>query len=144
MADAITDKWTALKGRSIADCVRIYLTCTRKWPFFGAALFHAKVRTRSPIFKFSGWNLILFSFLFSRSRPVEAMPIWKEQTFGWLSMRRRSHFLTWRQCSRWPVCLTRLWSPLAAVKMISWLSSTTAISKALERKRCSLLFPNLR
>ncbi|XP_032788772.1 pleckstrin homology domain-containing family H member 2 isoform X2 [Daphnia magna] len=43
MADAITDKWTALKGRSIADCVRIYLTCTRKWPFFGAALFHAKV-----------------------------------------------------------------------------------------------------
>ena len=45
MADAITDKWTALKGRSIADCVRIYLTCTRKWPFFGAALFHAKVRT---------------------------------------------------------------------------------------------------
>jgi len=48
MAAAITDKWTALKGRSIADCVRIYLTCTRKWPFFGAALFHAKV---SQVFK---------------------------------------------------------------------------------------------
>lgn len=47
MADAITDKWTALKGRSIADCVRIYLTCTRKWPFFGAALFHAKVNSDS-------------------------------------------------------------------------------------------------
>ena len=33
-----------MKGRTIADCVRIYLTCTRKWPFFGAALFHAKVK----------------------------------------------------------------------------------------------------
>lgn len=47
IADAITDKWTALKGRSITDCVRIYLTCTRKWPFFGAALFHAKVCSTS-------------------------------------------------------------------------------------------------
>ena len=45
IADAITDKWTALKGRNITDCVRIYLTCTRKWPFFGAALFHAKVKS---------------------------------------------------------------------------------------------------
>ncbi|CAH0561141.1 unnamed protein product [Brassicogethes aeneus] len=37
-------KWRALKGRTQLDCVRIYLTCTRKWPFFGATLFQAKLR----------------------------------------------------------------------------------------------------
>ena len=45
MVDAISDKWSALRGRSTADCVRIYLTCTRKWPLYGAALFRAKVQT---------------------------------------------------------------------------------------------------
>lgn len=34
----------ALRGHSAADCVRIYLTVARKWPFFGAKLFLAKVR----------------------------------------------------------------------------------------------------
>ncbi|XP_041981680.1 uncharacterized protein CG43867 isoform X2 [Aricia agestis] len=37
-------KWVALKGRSAADCVRIYLNCTRKWPFFGATLFQARIK----------------------------------------------------------------------------------------------------
>ncbi|XP_066150392.1 uncharacterized protein CG43867 isoform X4 [Euwallacea fornicatus] len=37
-------KWRALKGRTQLDCVRIYLTCTRKWPYFGATLFQAKLR----------------------------------------------------------------------------------------------------
>lgn len=32
-------KWRSLKGRTQSDCVRIYLNCTRKWPFFGATLF---------------------------------------------------------------------------------------------------------
>lgn len=35
-------KWALLRGRSVIDCVRIYLTCCRKWPFCGAALFQAK------------------------------------------------------------------------------------------------------
>lgn len=35
-------KWRALKGRTQLDCVRIYLTCTRKWPFFGATLFQVE------------------------------------------------------------------------------------------------------
>lgn len=39
----LQEKWMSLKGRSALDCVRIYLTCTRKWPFFGASLFQAKV-----------------------------------------------------------------------------------------------------
>ncbi|XP_039294127.1 uncharacterized protein CG43867-like [Nilaparvata lugens] len=38
----LQEKWISLKGRSPLDCVRIYLTCTRKWPFFGASLFQAK------------------------------------------------------------------------------------------------------
>lgn len=37
-------KWLSLKGRSTLDCVRIYLTCCRKWSFFGASLFQAKPR----------------------------------------------------------------------------------------------------
>lgn len=35
----LLEKWKSLKGRTQLDCVRIYLTCTRKWPFFGATLF---------------------------------------------------------------------------------------------------------
>lgn len=35
----LLEKWRSLKGRTQLDCVRIYLTCTRKWPYFGATLF---------------------------------------------------------------------------------------------------------
>ncbi|XP_050068009.1 uncharacterized protein CG43867 isoform X6 [Anopheles maculipalpis] len=44
LQDLLSAKWALLRGRSILDCVRIYLTCARKWPFFGAALFQAKPR----------------------------------------------------------------------------------------------------
>lgn len=40
----LSTRWMALRGHSAADCVRIYLTVARKWPFFGAKLFFAKVR----------------------------------------------------------------------------------------------------
>jgi hypothetical protein len=40
----LSTKWMALRGHSAADCIRIYLTVARKWPFFGAKLFFAKVR----------------------------------------------------------------------------------------------------
>jgi len=43
LQEKLQEKWIALKGRSMLDCVRIYLTCTRKWPFFGATLYQAKV-----------------------------------------------------------------------------------------------------
>ncbi|OWK10827.1 hypothetical protein Celaphus_00005655 [Cervus elaphus hippelaphus] len=39
----------ALRGHSAADCVRIYLTVARKWPFFGAKLFLAKPITPSSL-----------------------------------------------------------------------------------------------
>ncbi|KAL1783830.1 pleckstrin-likey domain-containing family H member 2 [Sigmodon hispidus] len=38
----LSTRWMALRGHSAADCVRIYLTVARKWPFFGAKLFLAK------------------------------------------------------------------------------------------------------
>ncbi|XP_048858663.1 pleckstrin homology domain-containing family H member 2 isoform X2 [Brienomyrus brachyistius] len=38
----LTARWGSLRGRSSTDCIRIYLTVARKWPFFGAKLFTAK------------------------------------------------------------------------------------------------------
>uniref|UniRef100_T1J612 PH domain-containing protein n=1 Tax=Strigamia maritima TaxID=126957 RepID=T1J612_STRMM len=42
--ELFADKWIALKGRNTLDCARIYLTCTRKWSFFGTKLFSAKMK----------------------------------------------------------------------------------------------------
>ncbi|KAB7506302.1 Uncharacterized protein Anas_04819 [Armadillidium nasatum] len=39
--DSLQEKWLSLRGRGQADCVRIFLTCARKWPFFGSTLFPA-------------------------------------------------------------------------------------------------------
>ncbi|XP_006873113.1 PREDICTED: pleckstrin homology domain-containing family H member 1 [Chrysochloris asiatica] len=42
LADMLTTKWAALQGCSPPECIRIYLTVARKWPFFGAKLFTAQ------------------------------------------------------------------------------------------------------
>ncbi|KAH9379563.1 hypothetical protein HPB48_016416 [Haemaphysalis longicornis] len=39
---ALGERWCALRGRPVQDCVRIYLNCVRKWPLCGARLFAAK------------------------------------------------------------------------------------------------------
>lgn len=44
LQELLTTKWMLLKGKSVVDCVRIYLTCARKWQFFGAQLFQAQPR----------------------------------------------------------------------------------------------------
>uniref|UniRef100_A0A667XPN1 Pleckstrin homology, MyTH4 and FERM domain containing H2 n=1 Tax=Myripristis murdjan TaxID=586833 RepID=A0A667XPN1_9TELE len=44
----LSARWASLRGRSSAECVRIYLTVARKWPFFGAKLFEAESITPSP------------------------------------------------------------------------------------------------
>ncbi|XP_011879403.1 PREDICTED: uncharacterized protein CG43867 isoform X1 [Vollenhovia emeryi] len=49
LQEKLQEKWIALKGRSVLDCVRIYLTCTRKWPFFGATLYQAKLKQTEPV-----------------------------------------------------------------------------------------------
>ncbi|XP_066982425.1 uncharacterized protein CG43867 isoform X7 [Macrobrachium rosenbergii] len=45
LLDSLQEKWVGLRGRTQSDCVRIYLTCTRKWPYFGATLFPAATPT---------------------------------------------------------------------------------------------------
>uniref|UniRef100_A0AAQ5WWL0 Pleckstrin homology domain containing, family H (with MyTH4 domain) member 2 n=1 Tax=Amphiprion ocellaris TaxID=80972 RepID=A0AAQ5WWL0_AMPOC len=44
----LSTRWASLRGRSSSECVRIYLTVARKWPFFGAKLFEAGSITPSP------------------------------------------------------------------------------------------------
>ncbi|KAK5605191.1 hypothetical protein CRENBAI_021359 [Crenichthys baileyi] len=51
----LSARWTSLKGRSSAECVRIYLTVARKWPFFAAKLFQAETKTPSPESGLSVW-----------------------------------------------------------------------------------------
>lgn len=48
LQDLLADKWASLRGRTVSDCVRIYLTCTRKWALFGATLFQARLRPPPP------------------------------------------------------------------------------------------------
>ncbi|XP_070577015.1 LOW QUALITY PROTEIN: pleckstrin homology domain-containing family H member 2-like [Ptychodera flava] len=40
----LIDKWLGLHGRSLQECVRLYLAVIRKWPFYGAQLFVAKCK----------------------------------------------------------------------------------------------------
>ena len=45
----LIEKWASLRSKSVHDCVRIYLNCTRKWQFFGAQLFSVQVSTSAAI-----------------------------------------------------------------------------------------------
>ncbi|OQR78798.1 hypothetical protein BIW11_00249 [Tropilaelaps mercedesae] len=42
-------KWTALRGRSTNECVRIFLNCVRRWPLCGAQLFSARYKSREQV-----------------------------------------------------------------------------------------------
>ena len=48
MESCLIEKWASLRGKSVHDCVRIYLNCTRKWQFFGAQLFNVQVSCLCP------------------------------------------------------------------------------------------------
>uniref|UniRef100_A0A3Q0S9G6 Pleckstrin homology, MyTH4 and FERM domain containing H2 n=1 Tax=Amphilophus citrinellus TaxID=61819 RepID=A0A3Q0S9G6_AMPCI len=52
----LSARWASLRGRSSSECVRIYLTVARKWPFFGAKLFEAEKLLVSHSYK----NLMTF------------------------------------------------------------------------------------
>ena len=41
--ESLREKWETLKGKNSHDCIRIFLTCTRKWQFFGSKLFEVQV-----------------------------------------------------------------------------------------------------
>nr|KAG5695938.1 hypothetical protein BaRGS_017519 [Batillaria attramentaria] len=45
LQEGLCERWRSLRGRSAADCVRVYLAVARKWQFFGATVFPAKVVT---------------------------------------------------------------------------------------------------
>uniref|UniRef100_A0A8D3D7Q4 Pleckstrin homology, MyTH4 and FERM domain containing H2 n=1 Tax=Scophthalmus maximus TaxID=52904 RepID=A0A8D3D7Q4_SCOMX len=47
----LSARWASLRGRSSSECVRIYLTVARKWPYFGAKLFEAEVSCKMWIVK---------------------------------------------------------------------------------------------
>nr|XP_015218797.1 PREDICTED: pleckstrin homology domain-containing family H member 2 [Lepisosteus oculatus] len=55
LRQCLSARWGSLRGRSSADCIRIYLTVARKWPFFGAKLFAAKPITPSPVQDAPAW-----------------------------------------------------------------------------------------
>ena len=77
LQDRLQEKWMSLKGRSVLDCVRIYLTCTRKWPFFGATLYQAKVNTSN-----IGQNCLLYNIELSKTvkflqlKQVDPATVW--------------------------------------------------------------------
>ena len=48
------DSWSMLRGRGSVDCVRVYLTVVRKWPYFGARMFSACVSVIFNVFLSSG------------------------------------------------------------------------------------------
>ncbi|XP_044933680.1 pleckstrin homology domain-containing family H member 2 isoform X1 [Mustela nigripes] len=58
LCQRLSTRWMALRGHSVADCVRIYLTVARKWPFFGAKLFLAKPVTPSALGSTFTWLAI--------------------------------------------------------------------------------------
>ncbi|XP_063008156.1 pleckstrin homology domain-containing family H member 2 isoform X5 [Melospiza melodia melodia] len=55
LCQRLSTRWMALRGHSAADCVRIYLSVARKWPFFGAKLFAAKPLATASVDKSFIW-----------------------------------------------------------------------------------------
>ncbi|KAM6915989.1 pleckstrin homology domain-containing family H member 2 [Xenentodon cancila] len=45
---SLSARWASLRSRSSSECIRIYLTVSRKWAFFGAKLFEAESVTPFP------------------------------------------------------------------------------------------------
>jgi len=50
MESCLIEKWASLRGKSVHECVRIYLNCTRKWQFFGAQLFNVQLLESTSLF----------------------------------------------------------------------------------------------
>ncbi|EGW03192.1 Pleckstrin-likey domain-containing family H member 2 [Cricetulus griseus] len=75
----LSTRWMALRGHNAADCVRIYLTVARKWPFFGAKLFFAKRLMVSYVYKslmtFGGCqdDFMVVINTHSKDRPTEKL-----------------------------------------------------------------------
>uniref|UniRef100_A0A665TYZ9 Pleckstrin homology domain containing, family H (with MyTH4 domain) member 2 n=1 Tax=Echeneis naucrates TaxID=173247 RepID=A0A665TYZ9_ECHNA len=78
----LSARWASLRGRSSSECVRIYLTVARKWPFFGAKLFEAVVRV---CFSFIQFNKFWFRRLIFFKNVIKLLvshPYKNLMTFG--------------------------------------------------------------
>lgn len=81
--ELLISKWLLLKGRSALDCVRIYLTCCRKWPFFGASLFQAKPRNSDQAMAWLAVSEDALNVLeLSSMAPMARFPYSSVMTFG--------------------------------------------------------------
>uniref|UniRef100_A0A1A9VRA7 PH domain-containing protein n=1 Tax=Glossina austeni TaxID=7395 RepID=A0A1A9VRA7_GLOAU len=81
--ELLISKWMLLKGRSTLDCVRIYLTCCRKWPYFGASLFQAKPRHTDQAMTWLAVSEDALNVLeLSSMAPVARYPYTSVMTFG--------------------------------------------------------------
>uniref|UniRef100_A0A8C4EP98 Pleckstrin homology domain containing, family H (with MyTH4 domain) member 2 n=1 Tax=Dicentrarchus labrax TaxID=13489 RepID=A0A8C4EP98_DICLA len=81
----LSARWASLRGRSSPECVRIYLTVARKWPFFGAKLFEAESITPSPEQRVRVWLAVHedgISVLEHNSKPLVSHPYKNLMTFG--------------------------------------------------------------
>ena len=83
LQELLISKWMLLKGRSVVDCVRIYLTCARKWPYFGASLFQAKPRHSDQAMAWLAVSEDALSVLeLSSMTPLARYPYSSVMTFG--------------------------------------------------------------
>ncbi|XP_037821245.1 uncharacterized protein CG43867 isoform X1 [Lucilia sericata] len=81
--ELLITKWILLKGRSTLDCVRIYLTCCRKWPYFGASLFQAKPRHSDQAMAWLAVSEDALNVLeLSSMAPIARYPYTSVMTFG--------------------------------------------------------------
>ncbi|XP_036339230.1 uncharacterized protein CG43867 isoform X4 [Rhagoletis pomonella] len=81
--ELLISKWMLLKGRSTLDCVRIYLTCCRKWPYFGASLFQAKPRHSDQAMAWLAISEDALNVLeLSSMTPIARYPYTSVMTFG--------------------------------------------------------------
>ncbi|XP_053188878.1 pleckstrin homology domain-containing family H member 2 [Scomber japonicus] len=82
----LSARWASLRGRSLSECVRIYLTVAKKWPFFGAKLFEAESITPSPEQRVRVWLAVHedgISVLEHNSiKPLVSHPYKSLMTFG--------------------------------------------------------------
>ncbi|XP_071081218.1 pleckstrin homology domain-containing family H member 1-like isoform X1 [Haliotis cracherodii] len=44
LLERLAERWLSLQGRTSADCIRVYLAVARKWQYYGAKLFRAKIK----------------------------------------------------------------------------------------------------
>ena len=83
LQDLLVAKWMLLKTRSTLDCVRIYLTCCRKWPYFGSALFQAKPRHSDQAMAWLAISEDALNVLeLSSMAPIARYPYSSVMTFG--------------------------------------------------------------